>query len=70
VNDNSGRGVSELPNLPRVVITLAFESKPRVVSICDHEGDQLRLADWLEAHPELGEIVKRACALQREERAA
>jgi hypothetical protein len=62
--------VNELPNVPRVVITLAFEAKPRVVSICDHEGDQLRLADWLEAHPEYAELVRRAFELQQEAKAA
>jgi hypothetical protein len=61
---DGGSGVSA----PRVVIVLEFEAPPRVISICKNEGDQHRLADWLQAHPELEEMVRRAFELDRAER--
>jgi hypothetical protein len=49
---------------PAVIVRLELEAAPQV--ICDflHEGDQSRMYDWLDAHPELRDMVCRAFQLR------
>lgn len=56
--------------LPSLRICLAFEAPLRLEWNCMHDTDEVRLRDWLEAHPSYVELVNRAVELFREERAA
>jgi hypothetical protein len=49
---------------PAIVIQLVFEQPLRVVAAWEHDGDERRLREWLEAHPELAELVARALSLE------
>jgi hypothetical protein len=56
---------------PTIAIVIEFESRtPKVRATFEHESDGIRMADWLEAHPELAGMVQRAVDLASEERAA
>ncbi len=55
---------------PAVLIVLELEAAPRVVVDALDEGDELRLAAWLEACPDYSELVARALELEHERRAA
>ena len=54
------------PAVPSVVIRLPLEGAPSVYAEAANEAERLRLADWIEAHPELLEIVVRAVEQVRE----
>ena len=43
---------------PSLHIILELEAKPRAYSDCPHEGDELRLADWLTASDEALELIE------------
>jgi hypothetical protein len=45
---------------PAIVITLTLEQRPIVTHSCMYESDELRLRDWIEAHPDLYELIERA----------
>jgi hypothetical protein len=49
-------GVSE----PSIVIRLPLEAPPRVYMDALREGEELRLRDWLAAHPELEALISAA----------
>jgi hypothetical protein len=55
---------------PAVVITLPFEGRPQVRIEAEREGDELRLAEWIVAHPELLELYGRAIDAANETRRA
>jgi hypothetical protein len=55
---------------PAVIIRLELEGAPRLLVDCLHDREEERLFDWLEAHPELLELVVRALDLQDEARTA
>jgi hypothetical protein len=42
------------------VIRLELEAAPKVLLDCLHEGDELRLLDWLAARPELQALYEAA----------
>lgn len=47
--------MSEAPSLH---IILELEAKPRSCSDCPHEGDALRLADWMTASDDAVELIE------------
>jgi hypothetical protein len=49
---------------PAVIIRIEFEAAPRVV--CDYltEADEKRMRHWLDAHPDLVELLERAYEVQ------
>ena len=51
---------------PAVVIRLEIESRPAVYIHAEHEGDALRLEDWLNAHPAYLDLLARVDALNQE----
>jgi hypothetical protein len=55
---------------PAVLIRFELEAAPRlfVESLNDREHD--RLIDWVEAHPDYLDLIRRALALETQERAA
>jgi hypothetical protein len=55
---------------PSVVIQLALEARPRIEIHALHEADEVRLADWLAAHPKLLELYVCAIDAANERRAA
>lgn len=56
---------------PRFVIELALESRrPRVYVAAEHEGDALRLLDWLRGRPELVAVLEHALTVREEAEAA
>ena len=60
------RGVSA----PAILILVQLETAIRVAWDCLNEGDELRLRDWIDAHPDYGPIIARALELAEQERAA
>jgi hypothetical protein len=56
-----------LSQAPAVVIRVPLEGRPHAYLEGLHEGDIARLALWLDAHPELWELVHRAIELARGE---
>jgi hypothetical protein len=57
-------------SVPAVIIRLELEGAPRLLVDCLSDREEERLFDWLEAHPELLELVVRALDLQDEARPA
>jgi len=58
-------------NPPAVVIRVEFERvEPVIYSDYLDEGDELRMAAWLERRPELAALISRALELVTTERAA
>jgi len=55
---------------PAVIIEIPVEAAPRVVLSCSTEGEESRVWDWIAAHEELADIVRRALELAQEARAA
>jgi hypothetical protein len=55
---------------PAILIRLPLEGAPQVIVAALHNGDGERLHDWIDANPEYVELVRRALALERRERAA
>jgi hypothetical protein len=55
---------------PVIVIELGLESMPRVRLICENDGEEARVVDWIRAHDGLAELVARALELAEEARAA
>ena len=55
---------------PAVVIRFELEAAPKVYKDCDDKGEQRRLEDWLNAHPEYWELLLRARDLAEEAKAA
>jgi hypothetical protein len=57
-------------NAPAIVIRLELEAAPRIV--CDYllEEEEVRMLDWLRAHPAQEDLVTRALEIARMERAA
>jgi hypothetical protein len=53
-----------------VLIRLELEAAPRVIVDTVYEGEEDRLRDWFEAHPEQLELIQRAQELAAIERAA
>jgi hypothetical protein len=52
---------------PRLMIVLAIESAPRVISHTLTDAEATRLADWILSQPDLVELLDKAL-LSREER--
>ena len=52
---------------PAVVIRLELEARPAVYIYAEHEGDALRLEDWLNAHPSYRDLLARVDALNQEQ---
>lgn len=52
---------------PRLVIVLAIESAPRVLTDALSDAEATRLADWILSQPDLVELLDRAL-LSREQR--
>jgi hypothetical protein len=50
---------------PAILIRLAIEARPSVAVDAMDEGEFVRLIDWLEANPELRELLFRALELER-----
>jgi hypothetical protein len=55
---------------PSLHIVLELEAAPRVYCDWLRESDELRMADWLDAHPDHRELIDRALEIAAEERAA
>lgn len=55
---------------PAILIRIEFEAPTRVDAVWLHESDEIRMRDWLSAHPDEAELVARAMELQERERAA
>jgi hypothetical protein len=55
---------------PSVLILFQLETAIRVAWDCLNEGEEQRLRDWIESHPEYGPIVARALELAAEKQAA
>jgi len=55
-------------NAPAIVIRLEFEARPRIVCDWLDETDERRMRDWLDSHPELLELLARACEIANRER--
>jgi hypothetical protein len=53
-----------------VVIRLPLEHPPRVYLDCLNDGEESRLRDWLDAHPDYARLVEEALELAARERAA
>jgi hypothetical protein len=51
---------------PALVIVLGLEAGPRLLRDCMNESEELRLADWFAAHPELLDLIARARELRDE----
>jgi hypothetical protein len=47
---------------PALIIRLELEAAPQVLQSCMNEGEEDRLADWLNSHPELLHLVMSALA--------
>lgn len=62
--------MDRLVTAPSLHIVLELESAPKVRACFEHEGDELRMGDWLAAHPALRKMVDRALALAEREQAA
>ena len=54
---------------PAVVIRFELEAPPAVFKDCASKGEQWRLEDWLNAHPEYWELLLRARDLAEAEAA-
>jgi hypothetical protein len=67
-----GRAMSAplLTQAPAVVIRFELEAAPKVMFECLSESEEKRLRDWLNAHPELAELLLRTLALRHEALAA
>jgi hypothetical protein len=50
---------------PAVVIRLEIEASPVVYIDASNEGEARRIADWINAHPNLLRLVKQAEHLQQ-----
>ncbi len=57
-------------NPPAIVIRVPFEGAPIVYVDALHEGEEVRLEEWLETHPAYGELVDEAVRLAEEARTA
>jgi hypothetical protein len=55
---------------PAIIIRFELEAAPRVLAICEHDGDERRLWDWLVSNPHHVAIVTQALELEREGRKA
>lgn len=61
----NGSSIFSVANPPAVHIRIALEEPLRVTADWLHEDGELRMRDWLNAHPELNAIVSRALELER-----
>jgi len=43
---------------PALHIVLPLEGRPQIYNDCQHEGDELRLADWLASSDEAVELLE------------
>jgi hypothetical protein len=50
---------------PALIIRLEVEAAPRLVCDVISESEEERLIDWIDAHPELVDLVVRAFRLSR-----
>jgi hypothetical protein len=55
---------------PAVVIRLEIEAHPVIILEALSEDEKDRLADWIDAHEEYGELIRQAVKLVDWERAA
>jgi hypothetical protein len=55
---------------PAVLIVLGIEERPSVRIDALNEGEQARMLDWIESHPDFLELIGRAYELAESERAA
>jgi hypothetical protein len=55
---------------PALIIRIELERRPVVYADYLHEGEGLRMLDWLRHHPAQAELIERALELAKRERAA
>jgi hypothetical protein len=55
---------------PAISIRLPLEGRLQIRPEWLHDADEARLFDWLDGHPELGELLRHALEVLAEERAA
>jgi hypothetical protein len=51
-------------NPPTLTIVLPLEGPPRIFVDALHEGDDVRLRDWIGHHPELADLLDDALAIR------
>jgi hypothetical protein len=56
-------------NPPAVSVVFGLEASPRVRVDYVDEGDEIRMLDWLEAHPEYLRLISLAMELEGVQRA-
>jgi hypothetical protein len=61
---------SRAVSAPAVLTLIQLETAIRVAWDCLNEGEEERLRDWIEAHPDYGQIIARALDLAEHEQAA
>jgi hypothetical protein len=55
---------------PAVIIRLELEASPHIYLDTIHSGEEARLRDWIERHPDYVALIRRAQQIAEQERAA